>query len=183
MLSASVTVRPVDHAVALLLFVYASALAVIATTGAWLVETTDPSAVTVALPPVDVRASAYEARTVSPPATFSGAELLVPAVDTALVASVPLKTPVLTPVSVRVMVSNSFVRVFVTVTPTVWALAGLVLRSGSVTVIAATAPGAMDGVMPTIPVVPSAAAMATSSAVVASASKARTFALLLVTVR
>ena len=43
-------------------------------------------------------------------------------------------------------------------------------------------PGAIDGVMPTTPVVPSAAAIATSSAVVASASKPEDVALPLVTV-
>ena len=117
-LSASVTVRPVSIAVAPLPSVNASADAVIVTTGAWLAATTDASAVTVAAPPVPVSASLYDARTVSPLATFSGAALFVPADGRPQVVSVPLKIPVLTPVSVSVTVSHSLVRVLMTVTCT-----------------------------------------------------------------
>ena len=56
-LSASVTVKPASIAVALLPSVNASAGPVIVTTGAWFADTTEPSAVTVAVPPVDVSTS------------------------------------------------------------------------------------------------------------------------------
>ena len=116
-------------------------------------------------------------------ATLSGDELLVPALELALVASVPLNTPVLIPVSVSVTVSDSLVRVFTTVTCTVSAAAGLVFRSGSVTVTVTVAPGARVEVIETMPVVPRAVAITTSSAVVARASNPSTLALPLVTVR
>ncbi len=119
----------------------------------------------------------------SPPATFRGGELLAPAVDRALVVSVPAKIPVPAPVSVSVTVSDSFVRMLTTATWTVSMPAGLTSRSESATVMVSVAPGAMVGVMATTPVVPSVAAIDTSSAVVASASNWRTFALPLVTVR
>ena len=138
-------------------------------------------AVSVAAPPVPVSASAYEAVTVSPCATFSGGALFAPATTEPDVVRGPEKMPVLPPVSVSVTVSLSLVRVLMTVTWTVCTEVASVSRSGSLTPIVSVSPGATSGVMLIAPVDPSVAASVTSSAVDPSASKPTTASELLVT--
>ena len=69
-----------------------------------------------------------------PVCTFRLALLLVPAPEALVVARVPVKMPVLTPVSVSVTTSVSPVALLVTVTLTLCAVPALVLRSASVAV-------------------------------------------------